>query len=231
MRDHGPMGPAIVVAFDASAAADYAAELLIAAVRAGRSLGLSGGSTPGAAYRRAAALEPDWSRAALWLVDERCVPADDALANTRLVTETVLDAVAAPPVFHRVATELGAQAAAARYDAELALEGVPSLVILGVGADGHTASLFPGAPALDERAALAVAVAAGMEPYVPRITLTLPALARADDVVFLVTGEAKALQVRRAFGEPPARDVPASLARSASGTTTVVLDEAAAGLL
>jgi 6-phosphogluconolactonase len=108
---------------------------------------------------------------------------------------------------------------------------VPELVLLGVGSDGHTASLFPGSPALDEPVRLAVAADAGLEPFVPRVTLTLAAIATATHVVFLVTGEPKAEQVRRAFADPPSPAVPASLARSAAGRTTVILDGAAASRL
>ncbi|MGZ8688253.1 MAG: 6-phosphogluconolactonase [Gaiellaceae bacterium] len=208
-----------------------AAELLAGAVRAGTAVALSGGSTPKRAYELAAALEPDWGRATVWLADERCVLPDDPLANARLVRETILDRVATAPAFHPVAAHVGAERAAARYDALLRREGLPRLVLLGMGGDGHTASLFPGSPALDERDALAVATDAGMEPFVPRVTLTLPAIAAASHVVFLVTGEEKAEQVRRAFADDPSPALPASLARSAAGTTTVVLDAAAASRL
>lgn len=221
----------LVVAADPGHASRQAAELLVHAVRSGAAVALSGGSTPQHAYELAAALEPDWGGATLWLADERCVLPDDPLANARLVREAILDRVAVRPVFHPVATHVGAEGAAARYDALLRRKGLPQLVLLGLGADGHTASLFPGSPALAERDALAVATEAGMEPFVPRVTLTLPAIAAAREVVFLVTGEGKAEQVRRAFAEAPSPTVPASLARSESGTTKVILDEAAASLL
>ena len=105
------------------------------------------------------------------------------------------------------------------------------LVLLGVGEDGHTASLFPDAPALDVRDRLAVAAEAGLAPFVPRVTLTIPALSSARRVVFLAVGAAKAEAVLRAFGQPPSPTTPASLVRSAGGTTTAILDEAAAARL
>lgn len=213
---------------DPEAAAEVVARLLVDAVHADASIALSGGSTPRAAYERAAALESDWSGASLWLADERCVPPDDQLANRRLVHDAILDRLAVPPRWHPVETSLGADGAADRYDAELRAEGVPQLVVLGIGTDGHTASLFPGSPALGEHTRLAVAAEAGLEPFVPRITLTLPALAAAVDLVFLVTGEEKAEQVRLAFEAEPSTRTPASLVRSASGRTRAVLDAAAA---
>ena len=127
-------------------------------------------------------------------------------------------------------TTLAPEAAAALYDA--ALTGEPlDLVLLGLGPDGHTASLFPDAPSLDVRDRLAVVAEPGLEPFVQRITLTIPALEAGRHVVFLAVGEGKATAVRRAFGEEPSRSTPASLVRSREGKTTVILDEAAASLL
>lgn len=225
------MAVELVVAGDAVAAADAAATLLVEAVRAGSAIGLSGGSTPRVAYERAAGREGDWGGATLWLVDERCVPPGDPLANTRLIEETILERTVVPPAMHEVATRLGADAAADRYDELLRREGVPPVVFLGIGSDGHTASLFPGMPALTAQGRLAVATDAGMEPFVPRITMTLAAIAAADHVVFLVTGPDKADRARQAFAEEPSAAIPASLARSASGRTTAILDEAAASRL
>lgn len=213
------------------AAANRAAALLSDAVRAGWGVALSGGSTPRRAYECAARLEPDWGRATVWLADERCVVSGDPLSNAVLVQETILDRVAVPPRFHPVATHVGPEGAAARYDALLRSEGLPALVLLGVGSDGHTASLFPGSPTLEESGALAVAAEAGLDPFVPRVTLTLTAIAAAERVVFLVTGAEKADVVRLALAAAPSRTVPASLARSAAGTTIAVLDAAAAGRL
>lgn len=214
---------------DPASAAREAARVLVEAVRRGSSIGLSGGSTPRDAYELAAATEEDWSRASLWLVDERCVPTDDPRSNQRLVREAILERVTATPRWHPLATEHGAEQAALLYDAALRAEGVPELVLLGIGSDGHTASLFPGSPALEAHGRLVVAAEAGLEPLVPRITLTLDAIGSAATVVFLATGAGKADVVSLAFAAAPSHAVPASLARSAAGTTIAILDAAAAG--
>jgi 6-phosphogluconolactonase len=128
---------------------------------------------------------------------------------------------------HRIRGELGGEAAAEAYEREI--RGVTlGLVLLGIGADGHTASLFPESPALREEQRLAMAVPA---PDVERVTLTPPALRAASNVLFLVTGEDKVDAVRRALAEPPDTGVPASLIRSAGGRTAAIVDRAAgAGL-
>jgi 6-phosphogluconolactonase len=146
----------------------------------------------------------------------------------RLLRETVLDRLTGAPRFFACEEGLTVAAAADRYDEELRAHGVPELQLLGLGPDGHTASLFPNATALDETERLAVAAPAGMEPFVERVTMTIPALAAAAQVIFLVTGAGKAEMAKAAFTSPPSRGVPASLVRSTAGTTTVILDEAAA---
>jgi 6-phosphogluconolactonase len=207
--------------------AQAAAEELVRAARAGGHIALSGGSTPRRAYELAAALEPDWSRADVWLGDERCVPPDDERSNLRLARESLVDRTERRPAVHPVRTELAPDAAAAAYDAELA--GVTlDLALMGLGPDGHTASLFPNAPALDERDRRAVVAEPGLEPWVPRVTMTLPVFAAAPLVVFLVTGEEKAEAAARAFAGPPDRGTPASLIRSQTGRTVALLDTAAA---
>ena len=106
------------------------------------------------------------------------------------------------------------------------------LVLLGLGPDGHCASLFPGDPALEERERLAVGVArAGLAPWVPRVTLTLPVLNAARQVLFLVTGADKAAAAARAFAGGPDRRTPASLVAPTDGTLTVLTDRAAAAQL
>jgi 6-phosphogluconolactonase len=156
------------------------------------------------------------------------VPPDDDRSNYRLVRETVLDRIDVQPrAVHRILGELGGEPAAREYDR--LLEGVTlGLAFQGIGPDGHTASLFPGSPALDERERRAVAV-----PHddVERVTMTLPVLCSARTVVFLALGEAKAEAVARAFGGPPDPQVPASLVRSTNGETIVLLDLAAAANL
>jgi 6-phosphogluconolactonase len=220
-----------IVCDDPEGAAREAARRLAAAARAGGSIVLTGGSTPRRAYELAAGLEPDWSRVELWWGDERCVPPDDERSNYRLARESLLEQLGAPPAdVHRIRGELGATAAAEEYDR--ALEGVRlDLVLLGLGSDGHAASLFPNAPTLDERERRAVAAEAGLEPFVDRVTLTVPELSSAMRIVWLVTGTAKAQAVRRAFAEAPTSAVPASLIRSSGGADITILDqEAAAGL-
>jgi 6-phosphogluconolactonase len=221
----------LVVVECPEAAAAAAAELLVAAARAGASMVLAGGSTPRRAYQLAADTEPDWGSAELWFGDDRCVPADDERSNQRLVRDALLDRLDGQPrVVHAILTDLPADKAADDYDERL--HGVRlELALLGLGSDGHTASLFPHAPALAERARLAVAAAPGLAPFVPRVTLTIPALASAAHVVFLAVGADKAEPARRAFALAPGPATPASLVRSAAGRTTAILDEAAAALL
>jgi 6-phosphogluconolactonase len=202
-----------------------AAELLAGA--AGH-VALSGGSTVGAAYALAASARPDWSGIHVWFGDERAVPPDDRLSNYHLVRATLLDSLSRPPEVHRVKGELGADVAAARYDAELE-DVVFDLALNGIGPDGHTASLFPGAPTLDERERRAVAAEPGLEPFVPRVTATPPVFAAARLLVYPVTGEGKAEAVGRAFAEPPSPETPASLVRGVE--TIALLDAAAASRL
>jgi 6-phosphogluconolactonase len=205
-----------------------AAALLVAVARADGSIALAGGSTPRRAYELAAALEPDWRGAELWLGDERCVRLTDEHSNARLVREALLDRLAAPPpAAHFVDTELPPEAAAAAYDE--ALRGAAlDLCLLGLGPDGHTASLFPGSPALEAHDRLAVAADPGLAPWVPRVTMTIPMLSSAAHVVFLAVGADKAAAARRAFAEASSPLIPASLVRAAAGRTTAILDEAAA---
>jgi 6-phosphogluconolactonase len=202
-----------------------AAELLIAS--AGH-VALSGGSAPGPAYELAARLRPDWSGAHVWFGDDRAVPPDDALSNYLLVKKTLLDRLEAPPAVHRVRGELGAEEAANLYDAELE-EVTLDLALNGIGPDGHTASLFPGAPALDEEERRAVAAEGKLEPFVGRVTMTPPVFAAANLLLYLVTGDEKAEAVRRAFADDPSPETPASLIRGR--TTIAILDHAAASLL
>jgi 6-phosphogluconolactonase len=228
--DGGARDVDLVVLPDAGAAAAAVAALLAEAVEAGGSVVLAGGSTPRKAYELAAALDGDWGGVDLWFGDDRCVPADDPLSNQLLVRDALLDRIIVHPTVHAFATELSADEAAAAYDAELRGEPL-DLVLLGLGADGHTASLFPEASTLDEDERLAVAAAPGLEPFVERVTMTIPALASGAHVVFLAVGEEKADAVRRAFAEAPSTSTPASLVRSREGRTTVILDAAAASLL
>ena len=196
------------------------------AARAGGHVALSGGSTVGRAYRAAAALAPDWSSVDVWWGDDRAVPPDDERSNYRLVRETLLDLLeVAPAAVHRVEGERGAAEAARRYD-EALTDVVLDLALNGIGPDGHTASLFPHAPALDEFERRAVAAEAGWEPFVARVTMTPPVFAAARTLVYFVTGAAKAEAVRRAFAAEPSPATTASLVRGRR--TIALLDRAAA---
>jgi 6-phosphogluconolactonase len=203
-------------------------ELLAEQATKGGSIVLTGGTTPGHAYRHAAGRAPDWGRVTLWWSDERCVPLNDERSNYHLARETLLEHLAVPPqVVHRIRGEAPPEEAAAELDA--ALDGVElDLLLLGLGPDGHMASLFPGSPQLEVTDRRATHGPPGLEPFVHRITLTVPTIDAARRIVFLVTGAAKADAVARAFGEAVTPEVPASLARLASGPVEVFLDEAAA---
>jgi 6-phosphogluconolactonase len=213
---------------DADAAAAAVAEELARAAEAGAEIALAGGSTPKRSYELTSQTSTSWARAGAWWGDERCVPPSDERSNYRLFREALLDRVSRPPAVHRIRGELEPDEAARRYDEELRMIERLDLILLGIGADGHTASLFPGSPALEERERLAVAVAA---PDVPRVTLTPPALSAAPLVVFLAVGDEKAEAVERAFGQPPSPETPASLIRSGEGRTVAVLDRASASRL
>ena len=210
--------------------AQVVAERLAAAARSGGHVVLTGGSTPRIAYERAAKLEPDWSRVELWWGDERCVPADDERSNYGMAKHALLDHVATGAV-HRMRGELGREEGAAQYDEELGSRERFDLLLLGLGPDGHIASLFPMQPTLDVTDRRVIGAEAKHEPFVDRITLTLPLLRSARAVLFLVTGEDKADACRRAFGSEPSHATPGSLVRAIDGTTTAVLDAAAAALL
>jgi 6-phosphogluconolactonase len=204
------------------------AELLAAAARNGESIVLTGGSSVGKAYERAAALEPDWSSASLWWGDERCVPPEDELSNYLLAKHTLLDRVEGEPDVHRIRGELDPADAAGEY--EKAIDGTTlDFLLLGLGPDAHIASLFPGSPQLDERERLVTSGPAGLEPWVDRVTLTLPALLAAKRIVFLVTGAEKADAVQRGFRDPVSHDAPASLLRRGDVPIDVYLDAAASG--
>ena len=216
---------------DDEAAARRVAELLAEAAGQGGEIVLTGGSTPGRAYGLAAQLESNWSRAGVWWGDERCVPPDDGNSNFGLARKTLLEALEEQPrAVHRIRGEDEPERAARDYDAEL--RGMTfDLLLLGLGPDGHVASLFPNAPGLEEHARLAIPAEPKLEPFVERVTLTPPALGSARLLVFLVTGEAKAQAVERALAGPPSAAVPGSLIRAQAGETIAVLDRAAASRL
>jgi 6-phosphogluconolactonase len=158
------------------------------------------------------------------------VPPDDERSNFALAKRTLLDGVRSGSV-HRIHGELGRENGAARYEEELGGLERFDLVLLGLGPDGHVASLFPDEPTLDETDRRCVGAEARLEPYVDRITLTLSALCDARTVLFLVTGDDKADAVKRAFADEPSRSTPGSLVRATGGETLAVLDAAAAAKL
>jgi len=186
-------------------------------------LALAGGSTPRATYAELARRGPDASfdRWHAWFGDERCVPPDDADSNHRLAAASGLLARLSPTQVHRLRGEAPErQREAERYERELVTElGLPprlDLVLLGLGADGHTASLFPGTPALE--AGGWVTVGRSSTPPHDRLTLTLSTLSEARHVLFLVAGKDKAPALARVLGAGDAGDSPAYRVRPRSGT-------------
>jgi 6-phosphogluconolactonase len=154
-----------------------------------------------------------------------------------MIKESLLDPLGdRGPRFQRMKGELGPESGADDYEEILRAAGPPvfDLLLLGIGSDGHCASLFPGQPSLTERERLVVGVPqAGLEPFVPRISMTLPTLARSRQIVFLATGESKADPIARAFGPDaePDPSTPASLLAPEAKSITVLVDEAAASRL
>jgi 6-phosphogluconolactonase len=211
------------------------AELLVEAAAAGRHIVLTGGSTPRKAYERAAAAGADWSRATLWYGDDRCVAPDDPRSNHAMAKAALVDRLPADrrPEVLRMEGERGPDAGADAYEAlvreRLGDEPRWDLLLLGLGPDAHCASLFPGQPAALERSRLVVGVPiAGWTPQVPRISMTLPCLNAARRVVFMVTGEDKAVALGRAFAEPTDVASPAAHVRPPAGELLVLCDAAAA---
>ena len=223
----------ITVVEDTAAAARVVGERLAEQTQIGGHVVLTGGSTPRLAYELAAALAPDWSRVELWWGDERCVPPDDARSNFGMAKEALLDRLEqAPAAVHRMQGELGREAGADEYLLELIDAGTFDLVLLGLGPDGHVASLFPDSPTLEVTDRDVVGSESGFEPFVDRITLTLPRLCATRELLFLVTGDDKKDAVARVLAGEPSSDAPGSLARAAEGgVTRAVLDRTAAALL
>jgi 6-phosphogluconolactonase len=216
--------------------------MLLSAVLGGGHVVLTGGSTPRVAYQELAqalrSIERDFGEVTFWFGDERCVPPDDERSNYRLAKESLLDPLAdvASPNVKRMKGELGPDEGADEYERELRAAGSPKfdLLLLGLGPDGHTASLFPDQPTLAERSRQVIGVPeAGLEPYVPRISFTVPRLLNAKSVVFLATGDSKADAVAAAFGPnaEPDPHVPASMVATVADEVTVLLDPPAAGKL
>jgi 6-phosphogluconolactonase len=181
-----------------------------------------------------------WGKMDIFWVDERCVPPTDAASNFNMARQAMLDRVPlAPEQIHRMEGELEPEAAAARYESALRnsfrLEGAETprfdVIQLGLGPDGHTASLFPHTPALHEFGRLAVAnLTNATQPW--RLTLTAPVINNGEQVFFLIAGADKAQVLKDVLLGPrdPER-LPSQLIRPASGILTLLLDKASAALL
>jgi 6-phosphogluconolactonase len=236
--------PKFTIVPDADALAQEAATRLLARLSEPRerfAVGLTGGSSPEGLYRLLAR-EPyrsriPWERVHWFWGDDRLVPRDDPRSNAGQARRLFLDHAPVPAAnLHAIPTEAAnADDAARRYEAELrAFYGADrfdparplfDLVLMGVGNDGHTASLFPGHPQLDETERWAVGVPhAGMQPFVPRVTLTLPALASTRDMLFLITGRGKREIMARLLTDA---DLPAARAHSDGDLVWLVDREAA----
>jgi 6-phosphogluconolactonase len=201
-------------------------------------LALSGGTTPGRTYELLGAKPQELDGVEVWFADERCVAPDDEESNYRLAAQTLLAPAGIEPVrVHRMEGEAGPHEGARRYAEELGRQlpradtsppDVPvlDLIVLGIGPDGHVASLFPGAATLDAgEEAVCLGVEDSPKPPPERITLSLAVLRAARECLLLATGASKADAVSAMLGEP-SRHVPASLLRRER--LTMIVDDAAA---
>jgi 6-phosphogluconolactonase len=233
-----------IVVADEKAIAETAAQRLITRLKDAKdraAVCLTGGSSPEGLYRLLAeepwCSEVPWDRVHWFMGDDRFVPEDDPLSNMGMARRLFLDKVGAPRGnVHAIPTDANDPQGAANlyqdtlrefYGADQLYPARPlfDLVLMGVGPDGHTASLFPGSRALEEKERCVVGVAkAGMEPLVPRVTLTFPALASTREMVFIVDGSRKRDILRRVFS---GEDLPAARAHS-DGALVWLLDRAAA---
>lgn len=211
---------------------------------------LSGGATPLPVYRRFRQQNHilDWSRVHIFWGDERCLPPNDPQSNYYQAEEALLAHVPIPAKnIHRIKGKLPARRGAQDYQAHLAEffaehttlgwqdlgdSRFPSfdLILLGMGDDGHTASLFPGSPALEEMARWVVGVPHNQPPppLVDRVSFTLPLINSAVHVIFLVSGESKALRLQQVFSEDAEPRLPARRVRPISGRMEWLVDRAAA---
>lgn len=200
------------------------------------SVALSGGSTPAMMYQLLAQAPLDWKNIHLFWSDERCVPPDHAESNYRMTLESLMARISIPEQnIHRICGEISPDIAAEQYDQGLHkfFGDTPrfDLILLGLGEDGHTASLFPLSPVLNERSKWATAVPHDVPPLplVPRVTMTLPVLNRASKVVFLVSGAGKAKRLAEVLHSPEGSPLlPASLVRPEDGDILWLIDRSAA---
>lgn len=206
---------------------------------------ISGGSTPVRLYALLGSDQyrnrVDWSRIHFFWVDERCVPAYDQDSNFRMAYENLLSTVpVSPEHIHRIKGEEGPEKGARAYEEEIRnffgitgneIAPVFDLIILGIGNDGHTASLFPGSKALDERKDMAVPVVM-KGPKKDRVTLSFPVLNNAQNIIFLVSGNSKAGIVQTVLEDKDKRCLyPAGIINPVHGNITWLIDKAAAHLL
>jgi len=228
------MNMEVIVSENGDALAASAAEFIAAFVgeRERASIGLAGGSTPKETYRLLRDLDVDWSGITFWLSDERWVPDDHADSNGHMAARALLDHVDTTFLRPRYSEYLTPADSAAFYDADLR-RAMPDrksdLILLGMGTDGHTASLFPGTAALDEFDRWFVA---NEVPQLDtwRLTATAPMIWRADTVVVLTAGESKASVLAEVL-EGPDGVYPIQLLRRAQGRVIWMVDVAAAALL
>ena len=219
--------PELVVLADAQAVAEHAAEMVDATITValeatGRAdIALAGGRTPGLLYDVLTARRPDWTGVHLWIGDERCVPHDDPESNVRLVRERL---PAPGAVLHAPPPDGDTETRALAYSFQLKAR-ILDLVILGLGEDAHTASLFPDNPALDDERRI-VPVSGAPKPPPERTSLSLGTLSDAGQRLLLVTGAGKREALAKALGEPT-KSAPSSLLPA--HRTTVIADEDAAG--
>ena len=197
-----------------------AAEAIAQSLQEGsRTLVLAGGTTPARCYELLANMEIDWGRITVLFGDERCVPPDHPDSNYRMARQTLLDKVA-PATVHRMPAELGPDEGAAEYESTIKMLVPLDVVVLGIGEDGHTASRFPGHPVLEAKG-LVAGVRNSPKPPPERVTLTLPAIQDARQVIILATGAGKAKAVAMAKRE----QVPSGMIAGARW----LIDRAAAG--
>ena len=203
---------------------------------------ISGGSTPRRLYMLLGSdayhHQVDWQHVHLFWADERCVPKEDEASNFRAAYDPLLSKVALPDKnIHRIKGEEVPDKAARDYEEEIRNFFGESekprfdLIILGMGEDGHTASLFPGSKSLEEKVRLAIPVYLA-EPKKNRITLTLPVLNNADQILFLVAGRSKATVLSEVLGDEGKKEgFPAGMIRPTDGNTIWLIDQEAAGKL
>ena len=212
---------------------------MVGAAIGGGDVVLTGGSTPKAAYAEFAEavriVGLDLADTTFWMGDERCVPADDPRANYRMIKESLLEPLSdlTVPCLKRIKGELGPDAGAEEYERELVADGPPEfdLLLLGLGSDGHTASLFPETTALDEaKASVAKNWVEKLNTW--RFTFTFPTINCAKNIMFLAAGDEKAEVLRQVFEGPKNCSLlPSQCVDPQNGSLVWLIDSAAANLL